>query len=206
MAQPTTTADAVADLRAVLTAAGVSGPTVLVGHSYGGIVSRLFASMYPDDVAGMVLVDSLSPELRTGFSAQEWEIWKQANERTAEQIADYPDLERMDPDVALAQVTAADPIRQLPLVVITADEKNGPKMQAQAEAGALPPGVPADFGFVIDAAHEQAQAEVAQLVEGAQHIVAESGHNVMIDNAPVVIEAIRTVVDAVREGRAAIQE
>lgn len=41
--QPTTTADAVDDLRAVLTAAEIDRPIVLVGHSYGGIVSRLYA-------------------------------------------------------------------------------------------------------------------------------------------------------------------
>lgn len=149
----------------------------------------------------MVLVDSLSPELRGHLTAEQWDIWKVANARTPEQIADYPDLERMDPDIALDQVTAVDPIEQMPLVVITADEKNGPRMLAQAAEDALPTGVPADFGFVIDAAHEQAQVEVARLVDGARHVIAHSGHNVMIDNAPVVIDAILAVVDAVRKGR-----
>lgn len=103
MPQPTTTADAVDDLRAVLTAAEIDRPIVLVGHSYGGIVSRLYAAIHPDDVVGMVLVDSLSPELRAQMSGDEWEIWKVANERTAEQIADYPELERLDVDAALDQ-------------------------------------------------------------------------------------------------------
>jgi hypothetical protein len=44
---------------------------------------------------------------------------------------------------------------------------------------------------------------VALLVEGAEHVTAHSGHNVMIDNAPVVIDAIDTVVDAVRDNRSA---
>ena len=92
--QPTTTADAVSDLHALLGALTIAEPVVLVGHSYGGVVSRLYASTYPADVAGMVLVDSLTPELRANMTAQEWEIWNVLNERTPEQIADYPDLER----------------------------------------------------------------------------------------------------------------
>jgi hypothetical protein len=58
VAQPTTAEDAVSDLHALLSAAGVAGPYVLVGHSYGGLVVRLFASTYPDDVSGLVLVDA----------------------------------------------------------------------------------------------------------------------------------------------------
>jgi carboxylesterase len=37
--------------------AGVPGPYVLVGHSLGGIIVRLFAATYPDEVAGLVLVN-----------------------------------------------------------------------------------------------------------------------------------------------------
>jgi pimeloyl-ACP methyl ester carboxylesterase len=36
---------------------GIKGPYVLVGHSMGGLMVRLFAQTYPDEVAGMVLVD-----------------------------------------------------------------------------------------------------------------------------------------------------
>lgn len=199
--QPTTTADAVSDLHALLGALKIAEPVVLVGHSYGGVVSRLYASTYSADVAGMVLVDSLTPELRANMTDQEWEIWNVLNERSPEQILDYPDLEIIDASRALDQLADAPPIKQLPLVVITADELNGPKIGEQALAGQLPPGVPADFGYLIDAAHQDAQATVALLVEGAEHVTARSGHNVMIDNAPAVIEAIDTVVDAVRDNR-----
>lgn len=46
------------DLRLGLRAAGISPPYLLAGHSIGGIIARRFASRYPGDVAGMVLIDS----------------------------------------------------------------------------------------------------------------------------------------------------
>lgn len=88
--QPTTTADAASDLHALLGALRIEGRVVLAGHSYGGTVSRLYAGTYPADVAGMVLVDSLS---RANMTAQQGEPWNILNARATEQIADYPDLE-----------------------------------------------------------------------------------------------------------------
>ncbi len=46
------------DLKALLDAADIAGPYVLVGHSLGGLYVRSFERAYPDDVAGLVLVDS----------------------------------------------------------------------------------------------------------------------------------------------------
>jgi pimeloyl-ACP methyl ester carboxylesterase len=205
VAQPTSPEDAVSDLNALLTAADVPGPYVLVGHSYGGIVSRLFAATYPDEVTGMVLVDIVSPELRDAMTPAEWETWKLLNVRKPEDIAEYPDLERIEFDPALDQITAGGPIRQMPLVVLSADELYGPAMESQAASGELPASVPADFGYVIDRANKHAQQTIAQLVESADHITeTNSGHNMMIDNAPLVIDAIRDVLDAARAERPAL--
>src|SRR5690349_12404065 len=181
--QPTTPADAVADLHALLAALDQTEPVVLVGHSYAGVVSRLYAATYPDDVAGMVLVDALAPELRDGMSAERWTRWQTMNERTPEQIADYPDLERIEFDASLDQLAQAPPIRQMPLAVLTADHPMAP-----------------DDPW-IDEAHQAAQAQLAHLVQGAEHVVAHSVHNVMIDDAPAVIGVVNDVVDAVRAGR-----
>jgi len=57
------TAGRIADeLHQLLRAAAVSPPYVLVGHSYGGLVMRLFASRHPNDVAGLVLIEPAIPE------------------------------------------------------------------------------------------------------------------------------------------------
>jgi pimeloyl-ACP methyl ester carboxylesterase len=54
-----TSADHVADLETLLERASIQGPYVLVGASFGGLNVQLFAATHPDEVAGLVLVDSL---------------------------------------------------------------------------------------------------------------------------------------------------
>ena len=51
---------------ALIKAAPIRGPHVLVGHSTGGLIVRMYASLYPKRVAGLVLVDALSEFLRRG--------------------------------------------------------------------------------------------------------------------------------------------
>jgi pimeloyl-ACP methyl ester carboxylesterase len=53
----------VADLDALLTALGETGPFVLVGHSMGGLMVRLFALTRPQAVVGVVLVDAMTPAI-----------------------------------------------------------------------------------------------------------------------------------------------
>ncbi|MCZ2860856.1 alpha/beta hydrolase [Blastococcus sp. VKM Ac-2987] len=69
---PVDPAAEVRDLRTALDAIGEEGPYVLVGHSLGGLFARTFAATYPEDTAGVVLVDpshedqytDLPPELQ----------------------------------------------------------------------------------------------------------------------------------------------
>ncbi len=52
----------VADLHTLLARANVPGPYVLAGHSFGGLYTLAFAATYPDEVLGMVLLDSTAPK------------------------------------------------------------------------------------------------------------------------------------------------
>jgi pimeloyl-ACP methyl ester carboxylesterase len=50
------------ELHTLLTKAGIEGPCVLVGHSFGGLYAQTYAARYPDEVAGVSLVESSHPE------------------------------------------------------------------------------------------------------------------------------------------------
>ena len=59
-----TAADMAADLRRLLDALAVPPPYVLVGHSWGGVVTRVFARAHPGEVAGLVFVDAIGSRSR----------------------------------------------------------------------------------------------------------------------------------------------
>ena len=199
--QPTTAKDAVADLHALLSAAGETGPYVLVGHSYGGLVVKLYARSYPKDVAGLVLVDALSEGLQDAETSEQWPIQRKLMEgNVKESLALYPALERIDPDRSFDQVRAAPRLRSIPLVILSADRPWGPQVPSMIEAGILPKDVPADFGYVTDAAQKKAQEQLAKLVPNAKHIVkTNSGHEIHKQQPQLVIDTIREVVDVVRD-------
>jgi pimeloyl-ACP methyl ester carboxylesterase len=66
----------VGELHTLLEVAGESAPFVMVGHSYGAVWTRIYAAQYPDEVAGIVLVDS-AVLLPDHFDSQsEFDQWK----------------------------------------------------------------------------------------------------------------------------------
>ena len=69
--RPRTMKQAVYDLHRLLDQASLRGPYVMVGHSAGGGLVRVFASQYPNDVAGMVLVDAGS-DVMSSFINGKW--------------------------------------------------------------------------------------------------------------------------------------
>jgi pimeloyl-ACP methyl ester carboxylesterase len=201
--QPTTAKDAVADLHALLTAAGEIGPYVLVGHSYGGLIVRLYASTYPKEVSGLVLIDALSEGLQDAETPQQWAIQRKLIQNDdPESLALYPALERIDADRSGDQIRAAPALHSMPIVVLSADRPWGPQVKAMIAAGKLPADVPPDFGYIVDAAQKKAQERLAKLVPDEKHITnTSSGHEIHKEQPELVINAIREVVEAVRSGR-----
>jgi pimeloyl-ACP methyl ester carboxylesterase len=201
--QPTTVKDAIADLHALLSAAGEKGPYVLAGHSYGGLIMKLYVRTYPEDVAGLVLVDALSEGLQDTETSEQWAIQRKLIAGDVRDgVALYPALERIDTDRGFDQVRAAPPLHSMPLVVLSADRPWGPQVPPMIKAGKLPKDVPRDFGYVTDTAQKKAQDRLAKLVPNAKHVTnTNSGHEIHKEQPQLVIDAIRDVVKAVRDGK-----
>ena len=190
---PRTAQDVVTDLHALLHAANISGPYVLVGHSFGGLFVRLYASTYPDDVTGMVLVDAFSEWVRDGMSSDQWTLYKGFGFKDAPPGLVYKDLETIDVDTSfdqMIQAKTAHPLRSIPLVVIS---KGLPFDLSPWQP------LPADFPDALKSAWKAAQEKLCALLPNTRHIVAtKSSHYVQIEQPALVIEAVRQVIGAVR--------
>jgi pimeloyl-ACP methyl ester carboxylesterase len=199
--KPRTAGDVVADLHAALAAAGVPGPFVLVGHSDGGLFVRLYASLYPDEVAGMVLVDAVSESLEDAEAALLEELFtpEQLSQYQAalEQQANAPFIARVDDEqvdiaASYAEMRAArsdSPLRPMPLFVLTHGVPSPPAPEE-------PPPIARDRERIW----QQLQDELALLVPNAKHLVVrDSGHVIQQERPEVVIDAILQVVEAVND-------
>src|SRR5262245_27697748 len=190
---PRTAREPVADLRALLQAASVPGPYVLVGHSIGGIFVRLYASAYPDEVVGMVLVDSTPENVWLRFQARmtpaQWATFESI-QFSLEPNDEYPDFERLDQRAIVArmrEVQAATPLRPMPLAVLAHGIPFAP----------LFPDFPSD---ALEEIMLDRERNLATLVPNARFSVAsQSGHNIHQDQPALVSEAIRQVVAGVRD-------
>jgi pimeloyl-ACP methyl ester carboxylesterase len=100
---PRTAQDVTSDLHALLGAAEVPGPYILVAHSLGGLFVRLCAQTYPDQVRGLVLVDAFPVELPALFGSQ-WPAYRQVLNNPLPQFANNPDFEQVDVDASITQI------------------------------------------------------------------------------------------------------
>jgi pimeloyl-ACP methyl ester carboxylesterase len=197
VAQPRTASDVVADLHTLLHTAGVPGPYVLAGHSMGGMLVRLYASTYPEDVAGLVLVDArpdgLFAQIQPLLTPEQWSalMWLLLTSPDRESVLRYG-LEDYDVsafDDAMRQAAAARPLRPMPLAVLA----HGQTFGATEEALGFSPDL-LERGFRI------AEDQLATLVPNARFfIAADSGHFIQTDQPALVTEAIRQVVEGVRD-------
>ena len=208
-AMPRTAAESVDDLHALLEVTDAPGPYVLVGHSYGGMLMRLYASTYPDEVAGIVLVDAFSEGLETQMTAEQWTAYEALFQPVPEALAGYPDLEFTDLDVSVSQVRDATEALPLPPSpkspeVPFPQSPGGPFPLVVLSRG-RPMAMPADLpggltGEGLERAWTVEQDRLAALLPGARHVIAgESEHYIQLQQPELVIAAVRHVVDAVRD-------
>src|SRR5215203_5775428 len=202
--QPTTLQDHVDDLHALLKASGEGKrPYVVVGHSMGGAVSRLYASEYPEEVSGLVLVDPTPFEAANLITAREWDLWKPllGGPPSEETLEIYPALEWSDNDLNLAQASAAAPLKPMPFIAFQSDKPFD--LSPYVEDGTLPMTAEEAEEFRIllyNAWHDAIGALVSQ-VPGARFIDdPHSGHYIHQEQPQLVIGSIREVVDAARVG------
>jgi CubicO group peptidase (beta-lactamase class C family)/pimeloyl-ACP methyl ester carboxylesterase len=191
---PRTARDLVSDLHALLQTAHVPGPYVFAAHSFGGIFARLYASNYPNEVVGMVLVDALSEKVKSGLTPEQWKLYANFGfTKPPPGLEKYKEIETLDVNASLDQIekaAAAQPLRPIPLFVLT-----------QGQPFDLSPWqpLPADFPAALNRAWHAGQDALAALAPNAKHTVAtKSAHYIQIQEPQLVIDAIKEVVEAVR--------
>jgi len=211
------------ELHTLLANANVQGPYVLVGHSMGGVLMRVYAHNNPDQVAGMVLVDSAHEEQ---FIRYPKSVIKTVQDYIGQfhmlgllgstgitalvpQLIPNPNL----PDDAYAQyqaVLATTGFFEANVAELTALE------ESYAEAIALQMTNFQNAPFIVlsrglsDATPiltesenqqlweiwQQMQSDLAALSpESIQIIADQSGHNIQLDQPDLVIDAIRQVIE-----------
>jgi pimeloyl-ACP methyl ester carboxylesterase len=173
--QPTTAKDGVADLHALLGAAGEQAPYLLVAHSWGGMIARLYAGTYPQEVAGLVLVDPGSVYLKTTLKPRQWNGFA----RTARRLGEPKTLEAADYEDSVREIRGGPPVPKIPAVVLTSDH-------------------PFDFGAGGRGTWQAwvaAQNRLAASLD-AEHVTdTDSGHYIAGERPGLVVAAVRRVRD-----------
>jgi pimeloyl-ACP methyl ester carboxylesterase len=215
--RPRTSRAIAEELHDLLQAAGVAPPYVIVGHSMGGFDVRLYTSMYPQEVVGMILVDASHPDQENRFPAElknmegSWQREAQfiahtmpfgvprvlglCDEGAIDRAADcngHTARERLAEIRAFAesatQAAATGPFGDLPLAVLSHDPDK--------PSNDLPP----ELSKSVNKLWETMQEDLARLSTRSKQTVAKnSGHYIQMDRPDVVIDAVRNVVDQSRQ-------
>lgn len=193
---PRTIQDIARDLHALLLHASIPGPYVLVGHSMGGLTVRFYREHYPEEVAGMVLLDASHEEQRERLLAtlppeQEDELSHLAHLRhilSTRWNDPNKNEEKFDHRANSALMRHCHSLDDLPLMVIS-------RGHSDRDPAKFPPGVVEE----IELTWLQMQRELARLSSKSQHMRAEkSGHMLNRDVPDLVVEAICQVVLQIR--------
>jgi len=178
--KPRTSLEIVGDLHQLLINAAIKGPYVLVAHSFGGLNIRLYASKYPEDVAGMVLVDAVHEDrfastarILTPQQEAEFEKGRQANSEGL----DYYESSRL--------VRAIGPaLPNIPIVVI-----------ARGRTEAWPAGYPVE---ALERSWRNLERDLASRApQGTLLIADQADHNIPGQQPAIIVDATNRVLIAI---------
>jgi len=187
---PRSTGEVVGDLHALLTTAGVPGPYVMVGASTGGLIVRQYASLYPYEVSGLVLVDAISEGMERFMRPAQFARYNAYYLQTPGQDAlQYPDLEAIDFYRSFAEMT---PLRRTP--------RRLPMFVLSANYGfSTPTGVWRRFGELVNRVWKRSQIYLARLHPRTKRVVAfGSGHQIHVNRPALVAGFVLKMVARAR--------
>lgn len=172
----------VAELRWRLAASGKSPPYVLVGHSLGGLYMQYFARRYPEDVRGLVLVDSMHSEQLARVKAEAPGVYRMMNVVTVV-MGGAMRREFTGLPATSAEIEALPEAFNIPTIVLSS---------TRPAAGDKP-------GF--RALLTQLQNELSDTYAARRHdFVPDSGHYIQRDQPQVVINAARELAGCYIKG------
>jgi pimeloyl-ACP methyl ester carboxylesterase len=187
---PRSTGDVVSDLHALLSAAGVPGPYVMVGASTGGLIVRQYASLYPAEVSGLVLVDAISEAMEGLMKPRQFARYNAYYlQSPSDDASRYANLEAIDFYRSFAEMWPLRRLpRQLPVTVLSANYGFG-----------TPQGVWHRFGDLVNRTWKRSQLYLASLHPKTKRIVAfGSGHQIHVNRPALVARYVLGMVARAR--------
>src|SRR5215203_3142213 len=222
--QPRTSRQIVKELHTLLGNAGVRGPYVLVGHSFGGTNMQVYASQYLDEVAGMVLVDSaledekavaLTQSLQPsplymkiyatiGLTRLPYTLGGETSGLTSPELEDEQAAISSHRRHVFAVADETSSLEESFNENRTDPMSLGDKPLMVLTAGSVQlagTGLSQEQMNLIDKLHSESQASLTQRSENAKQIsIEDSGHYIQVEQPDLVTDAIRQVVEAARDG------
>jgi len=204
---PRTSSLIVEELYTMLKSAGITGPYILVGHSYGGFTAQLFAKKHTDETAGIVLVDSSHPQqvdrlakldlfevenrrIITGRNdainedaSELQKKWYMLNSRRKAIIAQMDELKYFKDSAN--EVSKAGPMPDIPLAVLTRGISQLPTLENSESMEEI------WLEMQKDLANSNRQ--------GYQKIIQASGHNIHIDSPDAVVNSVLEMFGAITQ-------
>lgn len=197
------------DLVAMLAAVEARPPYVFVAHSFGGFIARTFAHRYPDEVGGIVLVDSAQEDVIFEFQRilksqplpprrfdEPESLTRRRFDQAQHSDPQFPknvlNDEGVDLTTCYEQAREASFLGALPVTLVSSTKRDEDR-----KGGAE--GVVAEWEVAAEKAWNACQVKLLELSTNATHVLAhESGHYVQDDQPDLVIAAVTEMLEQVR--------